>query len=228
MSQAREIGSGPLGRATASVYTLLITGVLLVLVTAPSAVLVLLLDASPGNLPAMAAVLVPVGPAISAAVFALHDADRAEELTPSRAFWRGYRLGVVDALALWVPYLLAVTVIGFTLVNFELAGVPEGYGLVLLVLGVVLTVWVLQALLISALFALRTRDVARLSVYYLARLPLVGLGVLAIVIIAIGIVVLTLEPVLVIAAPVLLWMLVRTSAPVIRDVTSNFTTEGAP
>lgn len=226
MSQAQEIGSGPLGRATTTIYWLLITGVLFILTTAPSAVLVLLLETTPGNLPLMAAALIPIGPAIAAALFGLREAERAEAMTPARAFWRGYRLGMTDSLKLWLPYLLGVTIIGFTLVNIDLAGVPEGYGLVLLALGVALTVWVLQALLISSLFALRTRDVARLSVYYMARRPLVALGVLAVAVIAVGIVVLTLEPVLALAAPLLLWMLLRTSAPLISDVTKNFTTEG--
>lgn len=226
MSQARELGSGPLGRGTATIYWLLVTGLLFILTTAPSAVLVLLLDASPGNLPLIAAALIPVGPAIAAGLFGLRAGENPEAMTAARAFWRGYRLGLTDSLKLWLPYLLAVAVIGFTLVNIDLAGVPPGYGLILLVLAVALTVWVLQALLISALFSLRGRDVARLSVYYMGRLPLVTLGVLAVVVIAIGVVVLTLEPVLALASPVLLWMLLRTSAPLIRDVTKNFTTEG--
>ena len=48
----------------------------------------------------------PLGPALSAALYALH--HRRPDLTdlrPARAFWRGYRINAVPALRLWVPLL---------------------------------------------------------------------------------------------------------------------------
>jgi hypothetical protein len=68
----REFGTGPLSRACALVYTLLVTEGLFLLATVPGLVPLLLLDRDASNLPLDALCLVPAGPAASAALFALH------------------------------------------------------------------------------------------------------------------------------------------------------------
>ena len=69
---SREFGTGPLARASALVYTLLVTEGLFLLTTVPGLVPLLLLDHDASNLPLDALCLLPVGPAASAALFALH------------------------------------------------------------------------------------------------------------------------------------------------------------
>ncbi|GAA4429000.1 DUF624 domain-containing protein [Georgenia halophila] len=218
-----EPGQGVLSRFTGTVYWLAIVGVMLVVTTLPGTVPLMLLDRSASNIPLVALCLVPMGPAVSAGLFALRDKDRAEDMTPGQSFWRGYRLNAVDVLKLWIPALAVEVMVGISLANLDIAGVPSGYGLVLVILGVLFAVWAGQALVITSFFALRTRDVARLALYYLARTPLVGLGVLGMLVVTAGIVYLTFDAVLALVGPVLVWMLMRTCDRMVRHVEENFT-----
>ncbi|HLS24417.1 MAG TPA: glycosyltransferase [Beutenbergiaceae bacterium] len=215
-------GEGVLGRGSAAIYWFAVVGLWLALTALPGAVPLLLLDRSAGNIPLAALCLVPFGPAISAALFALRDRSRAEALTPARSFLRGYRLNVLDVLKLWVPALAFTSIIAISLANIEHAGVPGAYGAVLLGLVAMCAVWVGLGLVITSLFSLRLRDVARLAVYYIARTPLVALGVLAMYLVVAGIVYLTFDVVVLLAGPVLVWMLLRTSEPMVRHVQENF------
>jgi len=213
---------GVLGRFTSGVYWFLIVGLLLVATTLPGSVPLMLLDRSAGNIPLVALCLVPLGPALAAALFALRDRTRAEALTPGRSFVRGYRLNATDVLKLWVPALAVETMIGISLANLGLAGVPTGYGAVLVVIGVLVAVWSLQAVVIASLFALRTRDVARLAVYYMGRTPLVALGVLGTLVVTFALVYLTFDAMLALAGPLLVHMLLRTCDAMVRHVESTF------
>ena len=67
----RQFGEGPLSRATAVVYTLLVVEFLLLLTTAPGFILFILLDRDASNVPLAAACALPLGPAFSAALYAL-------------------------------------------------------------------------------------------------------------------------------------------------------------
>lgn len=225
-SAARDPGDGVLGRGTGAIYWFLVVGVLLVLTTLPGTLPLMLLDRSTSNIPLVALCLVPAGPALSAGLFAMRDRTRAESLTPMASFLRGYRLNVVEVLKLWVPGLAVLTIIGITLANLEYAGVPAGYGVVLVVLAVLFSVWALNGLVITSFFALRTRDVARLAVYYMARTPLVALGVLAMLVVAAGIVYFTFDVVLLLVSPILVWLLLRTCDAMVSHVEANFIARG--
>lgn len=219
---ARDPGDGVLGRGAGAIYWFLVIGVLLAVTTLPGTLPLMLLERSTSNLPLVALCLVPVGPAVSAGLFAMRDRDRAEALTPMRSFLRGYRLNALDVLKLWIPALVVLTIIMITLANLEHAGVPGGYATVLVVLAVAFAVWTGHTLVITSFFTLRSRDVARLGVYYIARTPLVALGVLATFVVAVGIVYFTFDVVLVLASPVLVWMLMRTCEAMVRHVQENF------
>lgn len=203
-----------------------VTGLLLVLTTLPGTVPLMLLDRSAGNIPLVAVCLIPLAPAVSAALYALRDRDRGEGLTALHSFLRGYRRNAIDVLALWLPALAVATMLGISLANLEHAGVPGGYGLVLVVLAVMITVWAGNAVVIVSFFSLRTRDIARLGVYYMARTPLASLGVLATVLVAAGIVYLTFDAVLGLVGSILVWMLLRTCEPMLRHVHENFIAAG--
>lgn len=174
---SRAFGTGPLARASALVYTLLVTEFLLVLTAVPGLVPLLLLDRDPSNLPLDAVCLVPVGPAVSAALFALHrrQADLAD-LHPAAAFWRGYRLNAAGALRVFVPWLAAATMVAMALAHRRAVGVPGWWQVLLVVIALAATLWLTNAVVITSLFAFRAVDVARLAAYFLARTPLVTLG----------------------------------------------------
>lgn len=172
----RDFGTGPLARVSALVYTLLVTEGLFLLTAAPGLVLLPLLDRDASNLPLDALCLLPAGPAASAVLFALHrrQSDLAD-LSPAAAFWRGYRLNAVGVLRVFVPWLAVLTMVAMTLADRG-DGVPGWWRVLLVVIAVAATLWLVNALVITSLFAFRAVDVARLAAYFLGRTPLVTLG----------------------------------------------------
>lgn len=176
-----------------------------------------------GNAPLFGLCFVPVAPALSAAVFAWRVFLTDRDLAPARHFLRGYRLNWLDVLRWWVPTVGFLSLLGFTLANLHLAGVPNGYGLLLIVVAVGALLWSAPALVLSSTLALRTRDIARLAVYYLAARPAVTLGVAALLLSAAGLVVLISDWALVLLASPFALALTSNTAPVVRDATERFT-----
>jgi len=218
----RELGDSVLGRITARIYWYLVVGVLAALGCVPTLVLLALLDRSTGNALLVPLCLVPAAPFLAAGIFALHARAAADEPAPGRAFVRGLRLGWLDVLRLWVPATAALGVVATSVVHREAAGISLGYAVVLGVVGLVLLLWALEALLLASLFSFRARDVARLSVYYLGRRPRVTVGLLALVVVAGGVVWLAGEVVLAVVAVAWLAFLLRTGQPVLDDVRRRF------
>jgi hypothetical protein len=220
----RGFGTGPLSRAAALVYTLLAVELLLLATAAPGLVVLVLLDRDLSNLPLVAACAVPAGPAVSAALYALH--HRGLDLTdlhPARAFWRGYRLNVRGALAIWVAWLAWVTVIAVNLANRSVAGVPGWWTAMLLLIALAATLWMLNALVITSLFVFRLRDVARLAVYLLVRKPGVVLGTAGLVLAAFLAMLQTSEAVLALLGSLFVLALLAVSRELIRVVREEFT-----
>jgi hypothetical protein len=205
------------------VYWLLVIEVLVVLTTAPALAAIVFLAGGEGNAPLIGLCFVPVAPALSAAVFAWRVFLTDRDLAPAEHFRRGYRLNLLDVLRWWVPTLVVLTVVGFTLANLDAAGVPAGYGLVLSLIALGILLWSAQALVLSSALSLRTRDLVRLAGYYLGARPAVALGVVSLLVAAVGIVVLTSDWVLVLLASPFTLILLRTAEPVLRDATERFT-----
>ncbi|MEU2202344.1 glycosyltransferase [Isoptericola sp. NPDC019482] len=218
----REFGEGVLGRVTARVYWYLVVGVLVALGCVPSLVLLALLDRSTGNALLVPLCLVPAAPFLAAGIFALHARAGADEPVPGRTFVRGLRLSWLDALRLWVPAMAVLGVVLTSVVHRGAAGISVAYAVVLGVVGLVVLLWAVQALLLASLFSFRARDVARLSVYYLGRRPGVTVGLLALVVVAGGVVWLAGELVLALVAVAWLAFLLRVAQPVLDDVRERF------
>ena len=176
-TEGRPFGTGPLARVSALTYTLLVTEGLFLLTVVPGLVPLLLLDRDASNLPLYALCLLPAGPAASAALFALHrrQSDLAD-LHPAAAFWRGYRLNAAGALKVFVPWLAVATMVAMTLAHRHADGVPGWWTVLLLVIAVAASLWLVNALVITSLFAFRTVDIARLATYFLGRTPMAALG----------------------------------------------------
>jgi uncharacterized membrane protein YesL len=219
-----QFGDGPLSRAAANVYTVLAVGLFLLLATLPGLVPLALLDRDVSNLPLVALCAVPLGPALSAAVYALHHRrNDITDLAPAAAFLRGYRANVRGALALWLPALAWLTVVAVTLANFSAAGVPGWWAVLLVAIAAAMTLWVVLALVVTSLFDFRTRDVARLAAYFLGAAPGVTVAVAALLVVAVGVTALLSEVVPLVAAPLFVLALVRACAPMTERIRAEFT-----
>jgi hypothetical protein len=221
---ARGFGEGPLSRAAALVYTLLVVEVLLLATTAPGLILLVLLDRDASNLPLAAACALPLGPAFSAALYALRHRRRdLTDLRPAAAFWRGYRRNVFGVLRIWIPALVFVTVVAVNLTHLSAAAVPTWWAVPLVLIAFSVLLWAANALVITSLFAFRAGDVARLAAYFLVRTRGVTLGNACLLIVAAGITAALSEAVLLLLASVFASALLHTSRPLIRLVRAEFT-----
>jgi hypothetical protein len=94
---------------------------------------------------------------------------------------------------------------------------------VLLVLVAVLaTLWALNALVITSLFAFRIRDVARLAAYFLARTPGATLGNAGLLIVAFGVVLVSSEAVLAALGSLLVLALLHNCRQMIAAIREEF------
>ncbi|MFI9827303.1 hypothetical protein ACIHIX_06415 [Streptomyces sp. NPDC051913] len=217
-------GIGPLSRAAALIHTLVTVGALLLLAAAPGLAGLLLLGPDPANLPLAALCLLPLGPAASAAVYALHHRDRdLTDLHPARAYRRGWRLNALPALRLWTPLLAWLTVIAFTLTHFSATGLPGWWAVLLGAVGLGSLLWGAHALVLTSLFSFRTRDTARLAAYFLFRQPRATLAAASLLVLtAAGTALLTEALPALLAAPLLLSLL-HGSRAVIAETERDFT-----
>ncbi|HWS35805.1 MAG TPA: hypothetical protein VN408_24065, partial [Actinoplanes sp.] len=165
MSSATAFGASLLSQVSAFVYHLLVVELLLLVTAGPGLAVTWLLEPSVSNLPLAVLCALPAGPAVAAALYALHHRRLdLTELRPAALFRRGYRLNWRQALQIWGVWL---TVVAFNLVSLSVAGAVVLAGV---------TLWMLNGLVIAALFRFRTRDVARLAAYLLFRSPAVALA----------------------------------------------------
>jgi hypothetical protein len=210
-------------RASALVYTLLVVEVLFLLTTAPGLAVLVLLDRDTSNVPLFALCAVPLGPAVSAAVYALHrrGTDLAD-LHPAAAFWRGYRLNALPALKLWLPGLAVLTAVAVSLSNRAAAGVPAWWSALLLAFAAVVLLWSVNALVIASLYVFGTGDIAKLAGYFLVRRPGVALGTAGLLLSGAAITILASEAVALLPAALLLAGLVLATRPMCADIEERF------
>ncbi|MFF9028417.1 hypothetical protein [Streptomyces iakyrus] len=221
---ASGFGTGTLSRASALVHTLLTVEALLLLTASPGLAALLLLDPAPANLPLAALCLLPLGPALSAALYALHHRSRdLTELHPARAYLRGLRLNAVPALKLWIPLLVWLTVIAFTLTHFSATGLPGWWALLLAAVGAGCLLWGAHALVLTSLFAFRARDTARLAAYFLFRHGRATLAVASLLVLTAASAGLLTEALPALLAAPLLLSLLHGSRPVIAETRKDFT-----
>ncbi|WP_433308459.1 DUF624 domain-containing protein [Micromonospora sp. CA-269861] len=219
----RQFGDGPLSRITSRVYILLVVELLLLLTTVPALLPLLLLGRDPSNLPLVALFLVPVGPAISAALYAVrHQRTDLTDLRPAALFWRGYRANVFGVLRIWVPTLLWLTVLAVNLAYRGAVGLASWWAVPLVLIGVGVTLGAANALVITSLFDFRTRDVLRLAVHFLVRTPGVPVGNALLLAAAAGITAVFSEAVLMLFASVAVLAFLRISDPMIHLIRKEF------
>ncbi|MEU8387777.1 DUF624 domain-containing protein [Micromonospora sp. NPDC048842] len=220
----RQFGDGPLSRITSRVYILLAVELLLLLVTVPALLPLLVLGRDPSNLPLAALLLVPVGPAVSAALYALrHQRADLTDLRPAALFWRGYRANGLGVLRVWVPTLLWLTVLAVNLAYSGAVGLSSWWAVPLVLIGVGVTLCAANALVITSLFDFRTRDVLRLAVHFLVRTPGVSVGNALLLAAAAGITAVFSDAVLMLLASIAVLAYLRISEPMIHLIRKEFT-----
>lgn len=222
MSRKPEFGEGPLFRVATVVLWFLVVELWLGLVLLPSLVLMFWLDPDPTNLPLFALAALPVAPAISAAFFTWRRFDDERDTSPSRHFRRGYRLNWGDALRVWAPAVLVLTVLGINVAFGGAVGVGTPLAVTFLVLAVAVLVLVLRMLSVTSAFSFRWRDALRISLFTLVTRPLRSLGLISYVVLAAGLTVVTFDAVVVLLASVLTFAVVRNEAPVLVEVRERF------
>lgn len=220
----RQFGEGPLARVTAPIYSFLVLDLLLFATILPTLIALVVLQRDVSNAPLAVACALPVGPALSAALYALRHRSRdLTDLRPAAAFWRGYRMNVGGVLRIWVPYLAGMALIAENLSHAKAAAVPGWWRAALVVVAVAASLWMINALMISSLFAFRTIDVARLSAYFLGRTGRVTLGNLGILIAAAAVVGISSEAVLALFAVLFAAALLHVCSPLTEQVERDFT-----
>ncbi|MEW9550590.1 hypothetical protein [Nonomuraea sp. NPDC050783] len=224
MAAGRGFGEGPLSRAAALIYTLLVVEALFLVTTAPGLAALTLLGGDASNVPLAALCALPLGPALSAALYALSRRGRdLADLHPAAAFWRGYRANAAGALKIWAPWLAGMAVVGTNLANFAAAGLPAWWAALLVLVALGGLLWAGNALVITSLFAFRAVDVARLASYFLLRRPRVALGNVSLLVAAAGVTLVGTELLTAALAAAFAALLLRNGRPVIAEVREKFT-----
>ncbi|MET8203998.1 YesL family protein [Micromonospora taraxaci] len=219
----RRFGDGPLSRITSRVYILLVVELLLLLTTVPGLLPLLVLGRDPSNLPLAALFLVPVGPAVSAALYTMrHQRTDLTDLRPAALFWRGYRTNVSGVLRVWVPTLVWLTVLAMNLAYRDAVGLASWWSVPLVLLAVAVTLCAANALVITSLFDFRTRDVLRLAVHFLVRTPGVTVGTALLLAAATGVTAVFSEAVLAMLGSVLVLALLRVGDPMVDLIRKEF------
>ncbi|MGW4681191.1 DUF624 domain-containing protein [Micromonospora taraxaci] len=219
----RQFGDGPLSRITSRVYILLVVELLLLLTTVPGLLPLLVLGRDPSNLPLAALFLVPVGPAVSAALYTMrHQRTDLTDLRPAALFWRGYRRNVSGVLRVWVPTLVWLTVLAMNLAYRDAVGLASWWSVPLVLLAVAVTLCAANALVITSLFDFRTRDVLRLAVHFLVRTPGVTVGTALLLAAATGVIAVFSEAVLAMLGSVLVLALLRVGDPMVDLIRKEF------
>lgn len=218
-----EIGPGFLSRAAALIYRYLVLEVVVVLATLPTAVVLVLLAPDPSNLPLYALALVPVGPALVAALSAVHRWEREPSLSPARTYWSAYRSEAVTTLAWWVPWLALMTVIAINLTYLD--RVPAGAAMrpALWMFGAVAVAWAGAMAVLTARFEFRLRDAVRIALASIFARPQFSLGVLVLVAAAGAIVAATSDAVGLLLAWAGVVLVHLMSVPLVSYVTERFT-----
>ncbi|MFC7623855.1 hypothetical protein [Microlunatus sp. GCM10028923] len=219
--RADEIGRGLLPRAAAFVYRYLVLGAFLALLGVPTLLVWTLLVPSVGNAVLFVAAMVPVAPALSAALYAQRDWSTSPDLTPGRALWRGLRTNLVDTLKWWLPVLAVAAVLA---VNLQYADTVAGGRIlqpICLVLLAVLALWSGHLLAVTAYFSFRTRDALRVAAAELAQWR-ATLGLAALLVVAVATVLLTSEAVLLATGWAFAGLLRLVLRPVEADVVKRF------
>lgn len=193
------------------------------LASAPTIIGLPFVAPDPSNIPLFAMLALPVGPALAASIFAWQRLASDTERSVTHFFLRGYRLGWLDALIFWVLALVLLTILTTNLSYADTVFGGSALQTVWLILALVISLVFLNALVISALFSFRRRDVLRLAIFQLGGAWRTTLGFIAILICVAAATVLIAEWVLFFLAGPITWFIWVQARPLIDSVEADFT-----
>jgi len=183
----KQFGDGPLGVVTGGIYRWLVLTILFAVACLPTWALMLFIAPHPSNAILFALASIPIGPALSAGLYSIRAAGTDEGLTPALAFWRGYRLNWLDTLKYWVPALVVIGIIAWTIGFSDLAGIGTAYVIFLAVVALGVFLWAMHCIAIVSFFSFRPLDVARLGVFSLLTQGRATFGLLSLLIVAVAV-----------------------------------------
>ena len=218
-----DTSSGALGKGTKVIFWLLAVTFFLALTSIPAILVTLFLAPDPSNFPFFALALLPLGPAISAGLWAIRARYRSEDAGPTRAFWHGYRANFLPALSVWVPALLILGIIGYTLLFGSMIELSQGYRAFLVAIGVLVLMAAMHALSLVTFFNFRFSDIWRLAAFQIWDSKVATLGLLAVAIIAFGLVWFVNEWLLVLLGGILVYFWYWQVRPALKKTADRFT-----
>lgn len=217
-----EVGDGPFGRAlSAFVWGLGLTA-LLAAANLPLVLLALLLRPDPSLAWLVALATIPLGPALSAALYAVRERYVDPDVPVARAFARGYRANLRDASVLAVPVCLLGAVAALVATSGRDAGVPAVLSGLAAGVGLLLVVLALHALALRTFFRLPALDAVQLAALSLGTRWRASLGVLALVAGAVLVATAASDLLLTLLAGVGVWLWYRVTASMLRDAGARF------
>lgn len=220
---ADEVGRGPLSRGALVVYRALILEVMLLLTLAPTIIAWAFLAPDATNVWLYALASVPLGPAISAGLYACRAWGVERDQRPAAWFWRGYARGFGPVLRWWIPALALAAVLIFNIAFADhVAGGAALRPAAVLLLAVLIVV-AGHLLVITTFFSFRVRDAIGIAAFCLGRCPVASIGVLALVLAMVGLGVLGGDVVVVLLAFIFVWLAYVNARSVITLVTERFT-----
>jgi len=222
-----EVGKGSIGKMSKVIYWYGIMSALLALTALPSLVIAFLLAQDASNIPLFALAMLPLGPAISAALYTVRARYRSEDAGPWRAFWRGYRLNFFTVLKFWVPALILLGIIGFSLAFGYLMALSLPYRIGLFIVGGLVVVIAMHAVSIATFFNFRFTDTLRLAAYQLFTNKLATVGMLVVAVLAFGLLWFANEFVLLLAGGLLAILWFQQERPVLNSIYHQFTVPNA-
>ena len=219
-----EVGTGNVSRAAATIYRWMVLAAFLAVLGAPTVLVWMVLGLTEGASAFFyVAALLPIAPALSAAMYAQRAWEEEPDLRPARPLWRGLARNLKDVLAWWVPVLV---IAGILVVN-AISGAAAPGGTILqpiaIVLLVVLALWSGHLLIVTSYFSFRTRDAMRIAAAELFTQWRTTVAFACLAFVAAAVVTVASEAVLLLCAWAFVLVLRVIARPVENDVKSRFT-----
>ncbi|WP_342372699.1 hypothetical protein PCC79_00570 [Propioniciclava soli] len=219
-----EAHDRPFYRATDGIAMFLAVSGWFLLLTLPFWLGLLLLAPVVGNAAVFALTALPIGPALVAALYAIRRrGGPTEDRTPTQLYFAGLRQGWRQALVFWTPFLAVVTAaMVTTLTGVADTGAGAAWQFAFALVLLVAVPWLWLTLTVVANFTFRSRDVARLCMFYTLTKPMVSLGLIALTV-GLGLLVAqTFDWILAPLGSVVAWAVVTLARPVTDHVEDHF------
>jgi hypothetical protein len=115
-----------------------------------------------------------------------------------------------------------MTMVAMTVAHRAASHLPGWWVAMLLVIALIATLWLVNALVITSLFAFRTVDIARLATWFLGRTPLATLGNVGILVGAAIVTAYGTEALTVLVGSIISLLLLSSSSKMIALVRKDF------